>query len=100
MKSNVIPFPAPSALEADEPVIRRDTVASLLTAGRTPRHGDFVFSVRYRDDEGDLIVSGPGTGFIESGTVEPAGDAIRINWPKGPSIVARGDAILAWYPAP
>lgn len=98
--TNVIPFPTKTNPLPDEPLIRRDTASDLIEKGRVPRHGDFVFSVRYRDDDGDLVVTGPGTGFLESGSVENGGKCLCLNWGKGPSILVRGDAVLTWYPTP
>jgi len=98
MSSNVIELKPRT--QPDEPVIRRDTVADLIASGRTPKHGDFVFSVRYTDDEGHLIVTGPGTGFVVDAAVDTVNTAIRLSYGNNLTVTARGDAVFTWYPAP
>ncbi|MDY0829068.1 hypothetical protein SK224_07995 [Microbacterium sp. BG28] len=94
--SNVLEFPT---REPESPVLERATVSGVLESARSPRHGDFVFSVQYRGPAGGVTFTAPGTGFVQD--VKLFDDhTMTITYAGGVSVTARGDARLTWYPAP
>lgn len=103
MTANVIPFPRPVANLDDartDPVPVTQTAADMFTAGKFPVKGDYVFTVKYDEDDGGFTLATPGHGRVRESIINAEKQFITLKFDFGLHVTVRGGVAVKWYPDP
>jgi hypothetical protein len=107
MTAEVIPFPRPVAtlhptkVKPVDPTPVTQTADELFETGVFPVKGDYVFTVRFPDDEEHgFIVSTPAHGRVRESTIDPTRRRITLTFDFGLAITVKGGIQIKWYADP
>jgi hypothetical protein len=97
----VTPIAAARHKRMIDPVMRNETVNDMFDRGVTPKKGDYVFYVEFRDeDNGAVVLSTGGSGAITEAVVNPDSRYVSLHYTDGTIITLSGTAKAKWYPGP